>query len=109
MLCGWLSPEGDFYPCGPYGHIDLANELADSLYLNVGTKDTEDDFLLSAQWIKLFCDGLVIGNRICLNMPKYNKKQITDAQITWITGHQHKLSAKQLRCLCMYLELEGYE
>lgn len=27
LQTGWLSPTGDFYPCGVYEHISLAREI----------------------------------------------------------------------------------
>ena len=27
LQTGWLSPNGDFYPCGVYEHISLAREI----------------------------------------------------------------------------------
>ena len=43
MLCGWLSPNGDFYPCGPYEHVHLADKLTSSHYPN--TEDTVKKYL----------------------------------------------------------------
>ena len=109
MLCGWLSPDGNFYPCGPYEHVDLACQLTDQLYEHVEQvtdMTTNDDFLLKEQWIKLFCDGLIVGDTI--HHLNYRKKWITNAQIGWIAGQQHKLSPKQERCLSMYLEFEDF-
>lgn len=109
MLCGWLSPNGDFYPCGPYEHVHLADKLTSSHYPN--TEDTVnaacDDFLLAEKWIKLFCDGLVVGNILHPALFQKNSRFITEQQMNWIITQQHELSTKQERCLGMYLELEG--
>lgn len=106
MLCGWLSPIGSFYPCGPYGHVDLANELAKEHYSDLSYSICEDDFLLQNRWMKLFCDGIVIGDFFHLE-PSTPEKLITDEQIHFITKQHCRLSRKQERCLSMYLEAEA--
>ena len=66
MLCGWLSPNGEFYPCSSYGHVSLAEKLVEERYKAQKMEDQlripKDDLLLSDKWIKLFQDGLVAGN-----------------------------------------------
>lgn len=105
MLCGWLSPRGSFYPCGPYGHIELANELAKEHYSVLSNSVCEDDFLLQKQWMKLFCDGIVVGDFFHMNLSR-PAKLITNEQIHFITDKHTHLSRKQERCLSMYLEAE---
>ena len=105
MLCGWLSPVGSFYPCGPYGHVELANELTRAHYSGLSSPLCEDDFLLQKQWMKLFCDGIVIGDFFHFNLSK-PARLITDEQIHFISGQHCRLSRKQERCLSMYLEAE---
>ncbi|MDO5573199.1 MAG: hypothetical protein Q4G60_04375 [bacterium] len=111
MLCGWLSPDGDFYPCGPYEHIHLAGELTNAHYPDTGhvSDFISDDYLLDEKWIKLFCDGLAIGNFLKLKerYRTHSTGLITKKQINWILERQHLLSSKQERCLSMYLELEN--
>ena len=96
MLCGWLSPDGEFYPCGPYEHIHLAEELADAYYPNIRKNETTliiDDYLLDEKWFKLFSDGLTVGNFMffkerCHTHPD---KLITTQQVQWIVERQHLL------------------
>ncbi len=110
MLCGWLSPNGDFYPCGPYEHIHLAGRLTDTHYPYTHDKviHTSDDFLLDERWMKLFCDGLAVGNILNTAMFQRGTRLISEPQMNWIMQQQNRLSAKQERCLGMYLELEGH-
>ncbi len=111
MLCGWLSPKGDFYPCGQYEHIHLAKELTGIHYPDIQTKQhatlIQDDYLLEEKWIKLFYDGLAVGNFLNHSIFQPGSQLITDEQIRWIMHQHHNLSAKQERCLGMYLELEA--
>lgn len=104
MLTGWLSPQGDFFPCNSYGHIHLAGELSGPLLMSAaGTKMyTPDDALLSSRWIKLFQDGLSTGRAV----PGCRERTyITDSQLRWLMERQPQLSARQERCLSMELEL----
>lgn len=32
MLCGYLSPKGEYFECDSYGHMDLAKELAETFF-----------------------------------------------------------------------------
>ena len=106
MLCGWLSPYGSFYPCDPYGHIQLAEKLIHDLYQNTHADAmaiTPDEMLLHSHWIKLFCDGLHIQH-ITRSFVENKTYQITDPQIQWIMKYQKMLSSRQERCLSIYLE-----
>lgn len=111
MLCGWLSPDGDFYPCGPYEHIHLAEKLTEVHYPEVRAEQGQgirDDYLLEEKWIKLFCDGLAVGSfmQVKEQFRAPSDHFITEQQLNWIISSQHLMSARQERCLNMYLEFE---
>lgn len=109
MLCGWLSPNGEFYPCSSYGHVSLAEKLVEERYKAQKMEDQlqipKDDLLLSDKWIKLFQDGLVAGN--FSSCPFHGQQWITDEQVMWINGKIHELSFRQARCYSMYLNMES--
>lgn len=106
MICGWLSPEGVFYPCGPYEHVDLAEKLVREHFPPTQEKHCNDDILLKHRWMKLFYDGIVIGDFF---KPEWAIKKpfITDEQILFINSVQCQLSAKQERYFSMYLDAES--
>ena len=67
--CGWIDSRGNTYSCGLFGHFDLAEELATTLFPTAYTKYKEatplnapDEFLLQSGCIKI-CEG---KHHICL-------------------------------------------
>lgn len=69
---GWLSPNGDFYPCDYMEHSDTAYEL-------YGTYDTE---LLAKNGI-----AHVFWNPIKNHIDYFIEVPLTEAQIKWLKLH----------------------
>lgn len=69
---GWLSPEGNFYPCGYTEHLDMAYRLAVSLF------DSHDGekFLEDNGWAKVWYDGRIINFRNWELRDDYTQAQI---------------------------------
>ena len=53
MKTGWLSPNGDFYPCDTYEHVDVAEYIVDKLNLQRGGQHHKDEVLLDAGWVQI--------------------------------------------------------
>jgi len=49
---GWLSPDGDFYPCEKLGHLALTQELKNNVFKNE-LKINDDYYLEKVGWIKI--------------------------------------------------------
>ena len=54
MLIGWLSPNGVFYECDYWNHIDLAYSLLNDLAIEPKNDNTPDEELIQRGWIKLY-------------------------------------------------------
>ncbi|MBQ5735391.1 MAG: hypothetical protein IIV51_08430 [Lachnospiraceae bacterium] len=104
MLCGWLSPSGEFYSCSQYGHITLANELVRKYYIKLySARYATDEFLLNSNWLKLYTNGIGHSNNFSYTYTK--KKIITDDQFSWLTNNT--LSSVQYQSFMKILELES--
>lgn len=53
MQTGWLAPNGDFYKCEVFDHVELAAEIVDKLNIQRGGRYHYDDILLSYGWVKI--------------------------------------------------------
>lgn len=56
LQTGWLSPNGDFYPCGVYEHMSIAREI-----LNDETANRADDKLTDFGFVSISISQL--GNK----------------------------------------------
>ena len=72
MSCGWLSPEGKFYPCGISKHIEKARELF--LF------DNPERYMERTNWIKITPEYILrnLSNEFCV------ASEITQEQINWL-------------------------
>ena len=54
MPFGWLSPNGEFYECKYYEHLDTADEIIEknNLHYNTAKYFSPDEFLLKTGWVK---------------------------------------------------------
>lgn len=68
---GWISPEGDFYPCNAYAHTEKAREICESLSLDVDP--LWGDVRLSIENLGWLHVGLVYGILTVTHDP--NEKQ----------------------------------
>lgn len=50
---GYIAPNGDFYSCGYFEHLDTAEELLSTFY-NYTTFDDEKE-LLNKGWVSIHC------------------------------------------------------
>lgn len=104
MLCGWLSPNGEFFSCNQYGHISLADKLVRKYYIKLySARYSTDEFLLNANWIKLYTDG--IGHNNNYSYTRIHKRILTDDQFNWLTNNS--LSSIQYRAFMGILEIEA--
>ena len=70
LQTGWLSPNGDFYPCGVYEHLSLAREI-----LKDETANTADEKLNDCGFVSITISQLGVKEwRI------YWKHFLTEAQ-----------------------------
>ena len=60
FCCGWISPSGDTYSCGHFGHVSLASDITDFIYSDTYRKyfketriNAPDDWLINQGWIKI--------------------------------------------------------
>ena len=53
MQTGWLAPNGDFYECAVFDHIDTARNILDKLTVERNGKHYPDEILLSAGWVQI--------------------------------------------------------
>lgn len=53
MQTGWLAPDGSFYPCALYEHIEVAREIVDKIGIQRNGKHRPDEILLSAGWVQI--------------------------------------------------------
>ena len=53
MQTGWLAPNGDFYPCETFDHVEVAEDLVDKFNVQRGLKYHADDILMDAGWTKI--------------------------------------------------------
>jgi hypothetical protein len=53
MQTGWLAPNGDFYPCEVYDHVEVAREIIDKLNVPRDGRYHSDDILWSSGWVKI--------------------------------------------------------
>ena len=53
MQTGWLAPNGDFYPCTLYEHIEVARDIIDKMAIQRNGKYHPDEILLSAGWVQI--------------------------------------------------------
>lgn len=59
---GWISPEGDFYPCSWRGHDSLAKAISRVLFnSDLGARELEQN-----HWARVYSDGEVIGSDLLL-------------------------------------------
>lgn len=89
LRTGWLSPTGEFYPCGQFEHISVANELCEPM----GLPDTDpstlrrisgDEKLLNFGWVYI---GLsLMGVR------------------EWRFGWKRNLTGEQIQFLRQYVD-----
>ena len=57
MLCGWISPEGEYYNCDYMDHYNLADEFCNARGYSVIIKDRPmpvDEVLVHNGWIKCY-------------------------------------------------------
>lgn len=52
LTTGFMSPTGEFYPCGYMEHLSLADEIYDELYPNTYTPDPEGE-LVKNGWVAI--------------------------------------------------------
>ena len=75
MRTGWLSPNGDFYPCAVYDHVEVAREIIDKVNVQRNGSHHPDEILLSAGWVQI--------SRSAIGIPSqhiYWNKFLTDYQ-----------------------------
>ena len=75
MQTGWLAPNGDFYKCSLYEHIDVAREIIDKLAVQRNGQHHPDEILLSAGWVQI--TRSLLGNK---EQNIFWKKFLTDYQ-----------------------------
>lgn len=103
MICGWLSPSGEFYPCNQYGHISLADTLVRKFYLKTySARYSVDEFLLKVNWLKLYDKGIGYNS---YDYTHGKHKILTNAQFEWLSNSN--LSPIQNNIFSKLLELEG--
>ena len=79
---GWLSPLGEFIPCGAYEHISVAEDICNRLNLspidfdiaNSSLRSAYDDILMNYGWVHIGISELDHDYRIGWN------KHLTDYQ-----------------------------
>lgn len=103
MICGWLSPTGEFYSCNQYGHISLADKLIRKYYLkSYSARYSVDDFLIKINWIKLYEQGIGYNSYDYV----HGKHEIfTNEQFEWLSNSD--LSPIQNSMFSKLLALEG--
>lgn len=58
---GWLSPDGNFYPCQYYEHRAMADIIAGEVYDYYGGLYTGDDYLMQRGWCRISLS--MLGNK----------------------------------------------
>ena len=53
MQTGWLAPNGDFYECAVFDHIEAARDIVDKISVQRNGKHHPDEILLSAGWVQI--------------------------------------------------------
>lgn len=109
-IIGWLSPEGHFYKCAFMDHYREAekiikeNNMAEDFDNKKRTLIScqEDDYLLSAGYIKFVFNELLHGGMIIFPARQlWNNRKITDKQVRWCDENFDKFDEKQM---CTYIE-----
>lgn len=53
MQTGWLSPNGEFYPCATFDHIEVAEDIISKVGIQANGVYHPDDVLMSAGWVHI--------------------------------------------------------
>ncbi len=80
-MIGILSPEGKFYPCESFGHMELSDEICKSLNIDTSAqRGTAEDILLTMNYI-------IFRARDCYKNffdENSNRIRTTDAQLSFM-------------------------
>lgn len=82
---GWLSPEGDYWPCRSLAHISTAEQLVRLIYSEIPSNAEHD--LEKKGWLKLY------GNLVC---DPTHGNEVTQAQLTTL-AQLMQLASDELR------------
>lgn len=84
-MLGFLSPDGEFYQCKYYGHLDLANEILQKRYKTF--RHNEVETLCDLGWA-IIQDGFV-------GFVGWHNQTYTTQQDEWFVNHYNKMELAQ--------------
>lgn len=97
MLIGWLSPDGEFFPCDSFSHGSKSREIVEEKYFGQLLSSVccfEDDFLYFKGWASMSYDYFFF-----FTFPGSNREnkpiKFTDAQIKFVGENSDQLTDKQ--------------
>ena len=79
MQTGWLAPNGDFYKCSLYEHIDTAIEIVEKLNMCCPVRHFADKLLMDNGWVQITRSLLGVKEQSI-----YWDKFLTEAQKTFL-------------------------
>ncbi|MEH7210224.1 hypothetical protein V7094_29135 [Priestia megaterium] len=113
-LTGWLSPNGDFYPCNYGEHHELSSDIYQKNREELGNErariSAERDRLVDVHtvlreimWIPMGASGQ--GSTTLMDYVFVSYKGMTDEQIAWFKENFDNLSPAQQEMVETYLEV----
>lgn len=100
QLYGFVSPEGEFFPCQEYGHVKLADRLVREKEI-YGMGITPEQILAK--------NGYMTVNQCMVGIDYFGDdfrkyKHLSDAQVHWIDCNMDRLSHLQRESVKMELQ-----
>jgi hypothetical protein len=108
MLIGWLSPEGEFFPCDSFSHSSKAEEIVEQKYCGQLSVYSyyHDDFLFSKGWASLSYDYFFFFTFHSRNT-KNKPTKFTDAQVKFVGRNAAQFTNKQRKDISDLFELQS--
>lgn len=110
MLIGWLSPDGEFFPCDSFSHSYMAQDIVEEKYPGQLLKSGcsfSDDFLFLNKWASLSYDYFFFFTFPNNNM-KDKPRKITDQQIKFIGENTDQFTDKQKKDISDIFRLQDH-
>ncbi len=117
-LSGWLSPKGQFYPCGHMTHSHVAMQIIEESFerrqdrirlgIDEGTVLSHDTALRMMDWIVMGCNPYRESDSDYIFFPSHDLEWCcTEDQQLFLLAHREEMRPNQLR---MYeQQIEGYD
>lgn len=91
-ICGYVSPQGEFFPCNPYGHTKLAQEIVEKKALR-GLSVFPEQILARHGFMTV--NQCMVGIDYCGEGYCFYK-HLTEPQVKWVVDHMEQFNHMQL-------------